>query len=287
MAIKIGDVFGKLTVISFPEGGPRAAKKAGFRCECGTEKEIKLGHVTGGATVSCGCVKRKTYVNAGDVYGRLTVVNAQPVRMGGHLKILCQCECGAEKLIGLWDVAHGGIRSCGCLVAEQIRTLNLKHGDEGTRLYSIWHGINARCKIPSAGPYSRYGGRGIAVCPEWSESFVAFRDWAISAGYEPELQIDRIDNDGDYEPTNCRWVTPMENANNRGNHRMLTAFGETKTMAEWGRDPRCAVSMTALKQRVRMGSYSDQEAITLQKGRYGGQLRGKPKQNVRPSAGQS
>ncbi|WP_137748373.1 hypothetical protein [Acidovorax sp. NB1] len=154
--------------------------------------------------------------------------------------------------------------------------MSLTHGEEGTPLYVVWHSMKARCQIPSAGPYERYGGRGISVCQEWSDSYVKFRDWALAAGYKQGLQIDRRDNDGDYEPGNCRWVTPVVNANNRGNHRTLTAFGETKTMAEWARDDRCAVSISALKQRVRKGRYTDEEAITLAKGRHVESVRREP-----------
>lgn len=271
MPVQVGDVFGKLTVVAFDVDGARMARPALFRCACGVEKQIRLAHVVSGITVSCGCAKQKFQTPTGSKYGRLTVIDDTPVRTTGNRKVLCRCDCGTEKLVGIWEIANGVTKSCGCLVVEQVSALSLKHGEEGTPLYSVWHGMKARCQIPSAGPYNRYGGRGIAVCQEWSDSYIKFRNWAIDAGYKPGLQIDRRDNDGDYEPGNCRWVTPVVNANNRGNHRLLTAFGETKTMSEWSRDARCAVSAATLKTRIARGSFSHEAAITevAKKGPHG------------------
>ncbi|GDY37690.1 hypothetical protein ACINB_35820 [Acidovorax sp. NB1] len=276
MPVAAGDRFGNLTVLRFADGVPKMAQKATFRCDCGTEKAIRLAHVISGVTVSCGCVKQKHQAPKGSKFGRLTVIDDTPNRDSGNRKVLCRCSCGVEKLVGVWELANGVTNSCGCIVIENARAMSLTHGEEGTPLYVVWHSMKARCQIPSAGPYERYGGRGISVCQEWSDSYVKFRDWALAAGYKQGLQIDRRDNDGDYEPGNCRWVTPVVNANNRGNHRTLTAFGETKTMAEWARDDRCAVSISALKQRVRKGRYTDEEAITLAKGRHVESVRREP-----------
>lgn len=248
MKYQIGDKFGMLTLIERVDG-----KHAGvFRCECGKEKQIRIGHVTSGVVRSCGCVKRKYRVEPGQQFGRLTVV-AEVGAKGGRYWALCHCECGDSKEVSIDNLVRGHTRSCGCLVKEQVRELRLTHGEEGTKLYGVWHGMKARCEIPSAGPYSRYGARGIKVCPDWSGSYIKFRNWAVDAGYRDGLQIDRIDNDGDYEPSNCRFVTPKVNANNRGNHVWLEAFGERKTMSDWSRDSRCAVSYTTLKQRIGRG----------------------------------
>lgn len=128
-----------------------------------------------------------------------------------------------------------------------------------TRLYRIWRGMKRRCYTDSATGYKQYGGRGIGVCAEWQD-FASFRQWSIENGYSDELTIDRIDNDGNYEPDNCRWVTQKEQANNRSNNSLLTAFGECKTLSEWSEDPRCKVQYIALKMR-KMNGWTSEAAI--------------------------
>ena len=99
----------------------------------------------------------------------------------------------------------------------------------GTRLYSIWSGLKGRCNNPNDPRYDRYGGRGISVCEEWNTSFQSFYDWAISNGYSEDLTIDRIDNDGNYEPTNCKWSTSKEQCNNRSSNINIKIGNTTKT----------------------------------------------------------
>lgn len=112
---------------------------------------------------------------------------------------------------------------------------NYKHGGRHTRLYTIWRHMKSRCTNPNDKKYYRYGARGIKVCQEWLD-FVAFREWALANGYDDKLTIDRIDNDGNYEPSNCKWSTAKEQANNRGyrvDTTVLTWNGETHSLSEW------------------------------------------------------
>lgn len=114
----------------------------------------------------------------------------------------------------------------------------IKHGEKGTRLYCVWRHMKERCLYKSSGAYKYYGGRGIKVCKEWSDSYIAFRDWAMENGYDPNAEfgkctLDRIDCNGDYEPSNCRWVDAKTQNNNRRNNRRLTLNGETHDMTEW------------------------------------------------------
>lgn len=117
----------------------------------------------------------------------------------------------------------------------------MKHGKTNTQLYIVWEGIKDRCLNKRDKAYSSYGGRGIDICDEWKNSFVAFSEWAYANGYVEEklpsgrnrLMIDRIDNNKGYYPENCRWVTAKVQNNNRRSNRYLTINGETKTIAEW------------------------------------------------------
>lgn len=111
---------------------------------------------------------------------------------------------------------------------------NVKHGacKRNKRLYGVWNSIIHRCEDPKRDKYAAYGGRGIAVCAEWHNPN-AFMDWAEASGYKPGLQLDRIDNDGDYCPENCQWATPKENCRHTSRTKTLTLVGQTKSVAEW------------------------------------------------------
>lgn len=111
------------------------------------------------------------------------------------------------------------------------------HGQRHTRLYRIWQNMKTRCYNPKHGAYSNYGGRGISVCDEWKTSFLSFYEWAIKNGYTEykHCTLDRYDNDNNYSPSNCRWVTPLEQANNRRTNRYITYNGKTHTVTEWAK----------------------------------------------------
>jgi len=110
---------------------------------------------------------------------------------------------------------------------------NYKHGLKDTRLFRVWNNMLSRCYNPNATGYKNYGARGITVCDEWRNDFKAFYDWAMSHGYSDDLTIDRINNDSNYEPTNCRWVDSKTQSTNRSNNHYVTIDGETKTLREW------------------------------------------------------
>lgn len=150
----------------------------------------------------------------GGRFGRLTVLSRAGSYKKGNIVWLCRCDCGNELPVLGQRLRVGKTRSCGCLNKELIKQRLTIHGKTGCRLFRIWAGIKTRCLNHNARMWPRYGGRGVSICAQWLESFSAFEEWAISAGYADNLSIDRIDNDGNYEPSNCRWATKKQQARN-------------------------------------------------------------------------
>lgn len=162
----------------------------------------------------------------GQKFGRLTVVSLAGKNERRCLLWNCKCDCGRTKTVAATFLRTGKVRSCGCLRKEMARESAkslpkesrmgmFRHGALHTRLHSIWTGMKTRCSNPKAVNYKNYGGRGISICKEWTDDFTAFKDWALKNGYQDNLTLDRIDNDGDYDPSNCRWATYSQQALNR------------------------------------------------------------------------
>lgn len=177
----------------------------------------------------------RTHNLIGQKFGRLTVIGMDD-RCTRKTYWVCQCECGNIKSVRSDGLLSGATKSCGCMKKEA-DSINLrkghKHKMSGTRIYGIWQGMKGRVENPNDARYHRYGGRGIKICPEWKSDFQAFYDWAMSNGYDDNLTIDRIDNDGNYEPGNCRWATNKSQSNNRSTNINITIGHATKDLTEW------------------------------------------------------
>lgn len=170
--------------------------------------------------------KPKTDIT-GKRYNHLIVLRFNHTNKYGKSLWLCRCDCGNEKLYQKWQLESGTVKGCGCLTK--------KHGLCHTRLHTILEDVKQRCLNSNNKYYSYYGGRGITICDEWRKDFKSFYDWAMANGYSDDLTIDRIDNNGNYEPKNCRWATRKEQQRNLRCNRWITHQGETHTFAEWSR----------------------------------------------------
>ena len=145
--------------------------------------------------------------------------------------------------------------------------MGYKHGGKGTRLYRIWQQMKNRCHNPKTSRFKDYGGRGITVCDEWKNDFQAFYNWAMANGYSDDLTIDRIDNDGNYEPSNCRWATELEQVNNSRHNHMVTYQGRTQSLSDWGRS--LGIPFHVLSHRINTYEWDVERAFTTPVGKQG------------------
>lgn len=176
----------------------------------------------------------------GQRFGRLVVIDKSD-RTDGHTSWwVCKCDCGNIKEVRASCLKKGSTKSCGCLRremgVEHGRKMLTHHGMYGTRLYIIWRGIKSRCNNKNAENYKYYGAKGVKICDEWDKDFISFVEWAMANGYKDNLTIDRIDVNGNYEPSNCRWISNDEQQRNRRNNRFVTIDGITKCVSEWARE---------------------------------------------------
>ena len=153
--------------------------------------------------------------------------------LNNQVRWRCICDCGNEVIVRSAALRNGYTKSCGCLSRDRTIKRNKTHGLSKHRLYSIYKNMKQRCYNKNRPDYQRYGGKGVRICKEWLDDFKTFYDWAYENGYSDGLSIDRIDVDGNYEPSNCRWVDDKTQARNRTNNRLVKIDGKVKTVSEW------------------------------------------------------
>lgn len=218
----IGTKYGRLTIIGEPFRKAESSRSHFTRlfvkaeCECGNVKDYSVKNLKSGNSKSCGCqsVKPLQEIPDGARYGMLVTYGSpyRKIRTSASAKketfISAVCDCGNNIEVCVHDIKKGVVKSCGCFHP------NKTHGLSKHPIYQKWKGMTDRCYDNKNSNYHRYGGRGITICDEWRSDFKLFYEWAINNGWEDGLEIDRQNNDGNYEPSNCRFVTTVVNTRN-------------------------------------------------------------------------
>lgn len=218
-----GQKFRRLTVTGFERtrdlrGNSRIVWNCA--CDCGGFTKTHGTKLKSGHTQSCGCLQRErtSMASMNDIsgmkFGRLTAIKNAGSKNQRRMWE-CLCDCGNKCIVCESALTSGNTKSCGCIAKELLISRNTVHGKCGTRLYKTWRNMKTRCYNKNCVEYSCYGGRGIKVCDEWLNDFSVFYDWAMEHGYDDNLTIDRIDNDKNYCPENCCWITRSENIRKR------------------------------------------------------------------------
>ena len=215
-----GKKYGMLTVIR------RVANRNGLvmwlcKCDCGKTKIARSSNLVSGDCISCGCIKDDFIKGqVGKRYGKLTVVRRTANDKNGRTMWECKCDCGKTKIVKGKYLMNGETQSCGCLRSEVLISRNYKHGLSDHDYYQTWCGIKNRCYNKNEKSYKSYGGRGIEVCDRWLNSFENFlKDMGQKPA--PNMSIDRIDVNGNYEPSNCRWANSQQQGENQRKVRKI------------------------------------------------------------------
>lgn len=202
----------------------------------------------------------------GKKYWNMTVIAIEPYtrKNGNHMYMWrCRCDCGNERLVAPTKLKSGSTKSCGCgkiaRIKADVRFDRTTHGGNKERLHNIWCSMRSRCGTPTCKDYPSYGGRGIAVCAEWND-YVAFRDWALSHGYDDTLTIERKDVNGNYCPENCCWIPLKDQNGNKRTSHWVEYNGERHIVSDWARI--YGMDAGTLHNRLRLGWSMDSAIST-------------------------
>jgi hypothetical protein len=262
--VRAGDRFGRLSFRSAVGQDPHGRILGEFQCDCGAIATKPIYLVRNGHTKSCGCAS--TWNNGivptiGEKWGRLTVVEDARRGNKGKAIVTAECDCGTRRQYVLSDLRKGNTKSCGCLKADGT-TAHATHGHTRNRMHSrtyrAYHAMISRCTNPKSERWDQYGGRGIAICERWLESFENFL--ADMGECPTDRTLDRKKVDGNYEPNNCRWATDEEQMNNTQRSHFLEFNGERLTVAQWAR--RLNVPVNTLYSRLKKQGWSIEKTLT-------------------------
>jgi hypothetical protein len=262
-----GQRFGRLVALE-----PCSKDKNGHyiwlcKCDCGKEVTVSSTGLLTNKTASCGCtrytngaIKKLVKIDKelkGKVINGILLIERHHQDKRGVWLWSCLCHCKIIFYAYPKDIKNGHVKSCGCLKTRG----NYKHGLYKDKKYSVWCGMLSRCNCVTCEAYPNYGGRGISVCDEWLE-FINFNKWAEQSGYsyDENLELDRIDNNGNYCPENCRWVTHTENNRNKRTNKFITYKGKNQCLSAWGEE--LGIPGNVLSARLRSGWTIDRAFTT-------------------------
>lgn len=209
--------------------------------------------------------RKKISIKKHEKYGRLSIlfeVEGVKFKCGKTVRrFKCKCNCGSVVVVGLSNLRSGHAKSCGCLVQDNNIKLRRTHGMRNTNIYDRWSGMKSRCLNKNDSSYHKYGARGITICDRW----LKFENFYVDMGESGGLQLERIDNELGYSPSNCKWATAKEQANNRRNSRYLVYNGQTRTISEWA--DILNTDRGLLKERLKRG-WSVEDAFQIPVRKY-------------------
>lgn len=200
---------------------------------------------------------RKAKDHSGERYGHWLILE----RGSKEKYWICRCDCGTVCEVNIDNMKSGRSNNCRKCQSKKTAKRMTTHGESESHLYYVWYSMRKRCSCVSSKSYKDYGARGISVCKEWNENFEAFRDFAKLNGYREGLQIDRINNDGNYFPENCRFVTKTENSWNTRRNRTVTYNGKQYKLPELAHLKNLKANLVS--ERIRKG-WSVEEAVEIQ-----------------------
>ena len=230
----VGQRFGKLVVLSLGEKTKNRSTVWRCQCDCGKEIVARNKNLLEGITTDCGCISKKGY-SVNQKFARLTLLKELPACRGRNWE--CICDCGNKLIVKESLLREGSVKSCGCLKKEYAEKGNVVHGFNKTRIQRIYFSMLSRCYSKKHIHYKNYGGRGIKVCDEWlgDDGLKNFGEWSLKNGYSDNLSIDRIDNNGNYEPNNCKFSTPLQQQNNTRRNHYVEYNGDVLSLSQMAR----------------------------------------------------